>query len=235
MPVEGAEGKRMEGIPYERVMGEEKEREGEKESERKEYLEVVTYVAMELSATNWRARRARRVSRCGADLEGVNWSRGEIVLLWGEESGDGAISRAARTTPWIRRGLFLHVHTRFMLLAPLPRPSPATPLSRRPFYFVGRSTWTTREVETHRWYLPSHLRQTVPASLCFSLCLSLFFSPHLFCAVSSLRRNLARLRSVVLHDIRARQIAINDNINRCQNRENWSHTNFNATISTGCG
>ncbi|KAL0125629.1 hypothetical protein PUN28_004611 [Cardiocondyla obscurior] len=47
-----------------------------------------------------------------------------------------------------------------------------------------------REVETLP-YLPSHLWQTVPASLCFS---SSFF---LFCGVSS-TENLACLRSVVL-------------------------------------
>lgn len=45
-------GKRSkEGIIHERAMGE-REREREKESEREEYPEVVTHVAMELSAMN---------------------------------------------------------------------------------------------------------------------------------------------------------------------------------------
>lgn len=45
--------RRKEGIIHERAMGErEREREEKKESEREEYPEVVTHVAMELSAMN---------------------------------------------------------------------------------------------------------------------------------------------------------------------------------------
>lgn len=46
-----SEKRRKEGIIHERAMGE-RERERKKESEREEYPEVVTHVAMELSAMN---------------------------------------------------------------------------------------------------------------------------------------------------------------------------------------
>lgn len=192
---EGAERKRMEGIPYERAMGEERERIEARRISRSRDLRCDGVIGYELTGAKGPSRiPLRRGSRRRKLVEGRN----RFIMRRGERRRRDFARRTNNSVdtprpPLLPRCLFLRVqHTRFMLLALLPlAPSPRSPLSRRPFYFIVRSTWTTREVETRRWYLPSYLRQTVPASLCFSLSLSLLFSLHLFCAVSSTQKSRA--------------------------------------------
>lgn len=135
------------------------------------------------------------VPRCGADLEGVNWSRGENRFITKRrERRRRAISRAARTTPWIRRCLFCACTQRFMLLSPLlPRPLP-TPLSQRPLFTSSRAARGRREKLRDTTALPSYLRQTILASLYFSPSpprLSFSLSPCIFSASSSTQKSRA--------------------------------------------
>lgn len=198
--------RRKEGIIHERAMG-------ERERERKKRVRARRVsrsrdprcdgvIGYELTG----AKGPSRVPRCGADLEGVNWSRGRNRFITKrEERRRRDFARTARTTLRIRRDLllpaafFARAHTHFMLLALIPRP-PSAPLSQQFFfYFALRSTWTMREVETPL-YLPSYLRQTVPNHAA-TLCLSFVLSPFLhLSAACLLHRNLARLRSVVLRE-----------------------------------
>lgn len=174
----------------------------EEESEakpRREYLGVVTHdVAMELSVMNWRVRK--EPSCPVADLEGVNWSRGIVLLRerWrelGEPDAKGSAKRRERrwrtNTSWMLRSplsfhfffvFIIYTYTcilcicslRSSLLVSRLRVSAAAVLFHR-----APSTWIRREAEIHR--RPFLRFSSIPRlnrTLLYH-CLSLFLILHL--------------------------------------------------------
>lgn len=104
---------------------------------------------------------------------------------------------------------FLRVHTRFMLLALLPHPR-HPPRCLAGLFISLCAARGRREKSRHRWYLPSYLRQTVPARVSVSPSPSRSSSPCIFaasCLLTQKSRAFAISGSPRVH---TRQIAIRD-------------------------
>lgn len=99
--------RRKEGIIHERAMGErerEKKRVRARRVSRSRDPRCDGVIGYELTG----AKGPSRVPRCGADLEGVNWSRGRNRFITKrEERRRRDFARTARTTLRIRRDLLL--------------------------------------------------------------------------------------------------------------------------------